>query len=83
MSPSLSQESEYAKMPACILEMTNVGSPSSGMIKADMDKGARYIDLGAELLPEGGAPVSEVALAQLEQVIQNGSMPPHRYRLLH
>ncbi len=57
--------------------------PAKGMIKADMDKGARYIDLGAELLPKGGAPVSEVALAQTEQVILNGSMPPHRYRLLH
>jgi cytochrome c peroxidase len=54
-----------------------------GIIEADIEKGTRYVDLKAALLPEGDGPVSEVALAKTEQGVVSGSMPPAKYLALH
>jgi len=55
---------------------------ASSMIQADIEKGLRWLDLSKDLSSEN-APVSEVALAKLEYVVEQGSMPPGKYTALH
>jgi cytochrome c peroxidase len=52
------------------------------LVEDDIRKGTRWMDLKAALLPESG-PVGEVALAKIEHVLDAGTMPPHRYLMLH
>lgn len=62
----------YAKLPV-----------ARGIIEADIEKGTAWLDYGAALMPEGGGPVPEDALAKTEYVLEAGSMPPVKYLLLH
>ena len=55
---------------------------AKGMIRADVDKGLRYLDLAEGLATENHVP-SEVALAKLEHSIAQRTMPPMKYLLLH
>lgn len=56
---------------------------AKGMIQADMDKGTRYMDMLEELTPEAGEPYNEAALAKLEYVIREDTMPPTPYLAMH
>lgn len=56
---------------------------AGSMVKADVAKGLRYFDLVRELALVDGAPVSAAALAKLEREIEQGSMPPGPFKLMH
>ncbi len=62
----------YAKLPV-----------AKGIVQADMEKGTAWMDYVTEMLPPAGTPVSEVALAKTEHVLEAGGMPPVKYLLLH
>ncbi|MBN2492929.1 MAG: heme-binding domain-containing protein [Planctomycetes bacterium] len=62
----------YAKFPG-----------ASQLIQADIRAGLRHVDLATALPAPPGGPVLEVALARIEHVLEQGSMPPLRYQLLH
>lgn len=63
----------YAEMPI-------VGS----IVQADVDKGYRAFDMDemVEAL-KNGQPVGRVALAKVEKVIMDGTMPMHSYYMVH
>ena len=50
---------------------------ASGMMQADIENAREYLDWNEQ------APDSEVALAKLERVVEDGSMPPLKYKLAH
>lgn len=52
-------------------------------IERDYKDGLRAMDLRTELLEASDAPVSEVALAKMEWVILNNSMPPAKFAMVH
>jgi cytochrome c peroxidase len=55
---------------------------AKGMIEQDVAKGREHLDIGAELF--GSNPnVTEALLAKTQKVLEDGSMPPLRYRVLH
>lgn len=56
---------------------------ASTLVREDMTLGRRYFDIVEGLFPEKGAPPTEPALAMIEHVVQEGSMPPGRYLALH
>ncbi len=56
---------------------------ASGMIAKDITGGLRGMDLVAELFPDGGAKVSEPALAKIEREVAGGEMPPMIYLAAH
>lgn len=53
------------------------------LIRADVEAGREAMDMLDDLLPPTGTPVSEVALARMEQVVNKDSMPPGAYLALH
>ncbi len=55
---------------------------ASGIIERDIAAGLRFFDMEAAFAG-AGQPVSEVALAKLEHVLDARSMPPGRYLALH
>ena len=57
---------------------------AGGMVQSDVTKGYRAFDMTemAEAL-KAGKPVGKVALAKVEKVIMDGSMPMHPYSLVH
>ena len=54
-----------------------------GIIQRDIDEGTRYMDYLQALSPKDGKPVSESVLAKTEFVLEHGTMPPGRFRLMH
>lgn len=54
-----------------------------GIIQRDIEEGTRYIDYLQALSPKDGKPVSEIVLAKTEYVVEHGTMPPGRFRLMH
>ncbi len=54
-----------------------------GIIRKDVEKGMQYMDYLTALSAPDGKPVSEVVLAKTEYVIEHGTMPPARFRVLH
>lgn len=61
----------YAKLPI-----------ARTMIEQDIAKGREHVDMGVELFGRSPA-VSEAVLAKTQKVVEDDSMPPFRYRLLH
>ncbi len=60
------------------------GFPVAGTIVAeDIERGRRFFDLAAGLMPEPGVATVEPTLARIEWQVESGQMPPLRYRLLH
>jgi len=53
------------------------------LIEHDIMTGMKHADYLRDFLPEKPAPVSEVALAKLEYVVKQGSMPPPPYLTMH
>jgi cytochrome c peroxidase len=53
------------------------------LIVSDMQAGLREFDLVAALYPSGKGPATEPALAKIEYVMHNRTMPPTRYVVLH
>ena len=53
------------------------------LIEHDIQTGLKHADYLRDFLPEQPAPVSEVALAKLEYVVKQNSMPPPPYLLMH
>ena len=53
------------------------------IIVSDMQAGLREFDLVAALYPSGKGPATEPALAKIEYVMHNRTMPPTRYVVLH
>jgi len=56
---------------------------AGGIIESDIEEGRHYMDIMEAFLPPEGMPVSEVALAKLEYVLQTDSMPPDWYVFMH
>ena len=56
---------------------------ANGLIRRDIETGTRYFDMFAEVPPAAGKPFAEPALAKMEYVLDQGSMPPARYVALH
>lgn len=54
-----------------------------GLLEKDIQTGLAYMDMASALQSEEGQPVSEAALAKLEQSLSDGSMPPKPYLALH
>ena len=57
---------------------------ASGMVQKDVTQGYRAFDMTemAEAL-KAGKPVGKVALAKVEKVIMDGTMPKHAYYMVH
>ncbi len=55
---------------------------AKGIIQEDIDLGTQYVDY-AEAFATDGGPVSEVVLAKTEYALEQGTMPPHQYLMLH
>lgn len=57
---------------------------ASGMVRQDVEQGYRAFDMTemAESL-KAGKPVGKVALAKVEKVIMDGTMPKHAYYMVH
>jgi cytochrome c peroxidase len=53
------------------------------LVEHDVKTGLSYADYGRDLFPTDGQPVSEVVLAKLEHVVEDGHMPPPHYLALH
>ena len=56
---------------------------AGSLIERDRADGLKYMDMFEELATMEGQPVSEVALAKLEYVVESGTMPPTRYTIMH
>jgi cytochrome c peroxidase len=56
---------------------------ASGLIKRDIATGIRYFDMFAELPPPAGRSFAQPALAKMEYVLDQRTMPPARYVALH
>lgn len=56
---------------------------ASGVIRQDVERGTRALDLKAEFAGAGAGAVGEVVLAKAERAVMDGSMPPTKYLLLH
>lgn len=56
---------------------------AKGMIGEDVREGLAFLDLPADLFPDGKGPAAEVGLAKLEYAAEKGTMPPGRFLLLH
>ncbi|MCC6142660.1 MAG: heme-binding domain-containing protein [Candidatus Hydrogenedentes bacterium] len=54
-----------------------------GLVAQDVSEGIRFLDLVNALNPQGSPEASEVALAKLENVVAEGTMPPLRFKALH
>ncbi|MCC6155142.1 MAG: heme-binding domain-containing protein [Candidatus Hydrogenedentes bacterium] len=54
-----------------------------GIIQRDITEGTRYVDYLQALSPGDGKPVSEIVLAKTEYVVEHGTMPPQRFRVMH
>lgn len=57
---------------------------AGGMVQKDVEQGYRAFDITemAEAL-KAGKPVGKVALAKVEKVIMDGTMPKHAYYMVH
>ncbi|MBN1585952.1 MAG: heme-binding domain-containing protein [Candidatus Omnitrophica bacterium] len=53
------------------------------LIERDMEEGAEYFDLLKSFVPKQNQAVGQVALAKLESVVEDGSMPPLQYLAMH
>ena len=62
----------YAKFPV-----------AKGMIQKDMEEGRRWFDMVEGLAPGDKLPPTEPALAMIEHVLNEESMPPGKYLALH
>lgn len=56
---------------------------ASPMVKGDIRKGSEWFDMVAAFAKAPGQPVDEATLAKIEKSIGDGSMPPHRYLMMH
>jgi cytochrome c peroxidase len=56
--------------------------PARGIIARDIEQAQDRFDMDRELFP-GGAGFSQASLAKVEQVLDERSMPPASYRLMH
>ena len=56
---------------------------ASSLVKDDIRKGTEWFDLVASFANTPAQPIGEATLAKIEKSIQDGAMPPHRYRALH
>ncbi len=57
--------------------------PAKGILEEDMRLGRLYLDLVEGLAPGPKLPPNEAAVAMVEHVVQQGTMPPTRYLVLH
>ncbi|MCX6911073.1 MAG: heme-binding domain-containing protein [Verrucomicrobia bacterium] len=53
----------------------------SSMIAADIKRGTELLNVPQECF--GPTPATEAVLAKIQRVVENGSMPPSDYRLMH
>ena len=53
------------------------------IIEQDYNDGIRAMDLNVELVKSTGKPVGETVLAKMEYVIENDTMPPAKFALVH
>ena len=56
---------------------------ASGMVHEDIRKGLRHINMTKELSSESGRPIPQAAVAKIEKVVKEGSMPPEHFVLMH
>jgi cytochrome c peroxidase len=56
---------------------------ASSLVKDDIRKGTEWFDLVATFAQAPTEPVCEATLAKIEKCLQDGAMPPHRYRAMH
>lgn len=56
---------------------------ASSRMNRDVKAAQQWLDLPVELYRKGKVPLSEAALAKIEFAVNEGSMPPHRYVMLH
>lgn len=55
---------------------------ASGILEDDISEGLRFLDM-KEAFAAGDRPVTEPVLSKIEWVLEQGSMPPHRYLAMH
>jgi len=55
---------------------------ASGILEGDIAEGLRFIDM-KDAFGSDADPVSEPCLAKIEYVVEQGTMPPHRYLAMH
>ncbi len=55
---------------------------ASGILEGDIIEGLRFIDL-KKAFGSASNPVSEPSLSKIEYVVEQGTMPPHRYLAMH
>jgi cytochrome c peroxidase len=56
---------------------------ASSLVKDDIRKGTEWFDMVASFAKAPTEPVCEATLAKIEKSIQDGAMPPRRYRAMH
>jgi cytochrome c peroxidase len=56
---------------------------ASGMVHEDVMAGIRHMNMTAELSSEPGNPISQAAITKIELVVEEGSMPPEHFLLMH
>ena len=56
---------------------------ASTLVKSDVRKGTEWFDMVASFAKAPAEPVGEATLAKIEKSIQDGTMPPRRYRAMH
>ena len=56
---------------------------ASGMIHADVMNGIKYMNMTTDFWFESGKPISQAAIAKIGHVIDEGSMPPAHFLMMH
>lgn len=56
---------------------------AKGMMQADIEEGLDFFDMADAIRHSGEEPISEVALAKMEFVVDQANMPPARYLVMH
>jgi cytochrome c peroxidase len=53
------------------------------MVHEDIQTGLRHMNMLSDLSSESGNPIPQAAMTKIEHVIQEGSMPPEHFLLMH
>jgi len=56
---------------------------ASGMIHQDVANGIRHMNMTTDFWFESGKPISQAAIAKIGRVIDQGSMPPEHFLIMH
>ena len=56
---------------------------ASGMIHRDVMDGIKHLNMTTDFWIESGRPISQAAIAKIEHVIREGSMPPEHFLIMH